>query len=160
MAIKYDKCLSDKYLSIKNHLGEIQCAVLYHFIKHDKERESILWMNVYNQIPDLVHKYFPSHFPEGTRFKWCDSWGAFRRLYRRGILCKVIIGEDAIIQSKLPKSKLKNRAWFVFNSDTKMEPRYTISPFLDMDLLTLIIEYKLNILINRFPSIYLSGYKF
>lgn len=160
MAIKYDKCLPDKYLSIKNHLGEVQCVILYYFIKHDKERESMLWIDLYKQIPDLVHKYFPSHFPEGIKFKWCDSWGACKRLYRRGVLCKVIKGENVITQSKLPKSKLKNRAWFVFNNNTKMEAAYAISPFLDIDLLTLITEYKLNILINRFPLIHSLGYKF
>ncbi len=160
MAIKYDKYLPKEYLSIKNHLGGVQCVILDYFIKHDKEREGVLWVDLYNQVPDLVHKYFPSHFSKGTIFKWCDSWGAIRRLYKRGILCKVVIGEDIIIKSKLPKSKLKNRAWFIFNNNTLMEPTYTISPFLDIDLLNLIIECRLNIATNKLANVYSLGYKF
>jgi len=159
MAIKYDKCLSNEYLSIKNHLGVVQCAVLEYFIKHDRERESISIWDVHNKIPDLISKYSPSG--EYPKCRWYgNSWGAVRRLYRRGILCKVIIGEDVIIQSKLPKSKLKNRAWFVFNENTKMEPTYVISPFLDIYMLTLIIEHRLNTIINRLTNVYSLGYKF
>ena len=159
MAIKYDKCLSNKYLSIKNHLGEVQCAVLECFIKHDKERESISTWDIHKKIPDLISKYSPSG--ESSKYRWYGcSWGAIRRLYKRGILCKVIIGEDIITQSKLPKSKLKNRAWFVFSNNTTMAPTYVISPFLDIHIITLIIEHRLNTIINRLTNVYSSGYKF
>lgn len=158
MAIKYDKCLSKEYLSIKNHLGEVQCAVLECFIKHDKERESISFWDIHREVPNLISKYSSSSKP--SKYRWHDSWGAIRRLYKRGILCKVVIGEDTIIRSKLPKNKLKNRAWFVFTNNTKMDPTYTISPFIDIHMVTLIIEHRLNTIVNRLTNVYSLGYKF
>jgi len=134
-----------KHTILMRYVGSVQVKVLDYILEHDEDRHGVTYNEIYRSMNiGYPHKFHYNDIWHGVYNNkgvvWHDAWRSMKMLYKRKILCKIIPGEEIIETKEKFNYIMRNKAWFEFSSGTNVEPRFTISPDLDFDILREIVK--------------------